>query len=249
MKKTKIVAIIAGIVVIVGVLVGVSVWQGKNAPKMAESAEVARDFAKNGYLRAELKERAEALEGDYDAFEIHEASKESGGIADHIRGDINKAKVVLFEFADYQCSHCAEWNKVINELLETYKEKVALVYRSYSLSYNTNSVMVASAVEAAGLQGYWLEYKDYVFENQADWYYDKHETLQGRLEKYFMLVTDGKGDLEKFRKDMMSEEVAAKLAYDMKLADTVELQGTPAFYMDGKLVALADLIKTVQEKL
>ena len=64
---------------------------------------------------------------------IYPASEETGGIAEKVIGDPDTASVVLYEYADFGCSHCADWNKTINELLEKYEGKIALVFRNYDL--------------------------------------------------------------------------------------------------------------------
>ena len=52
-----------------------------------------------------------------------EASDNNGNIADHIKGDKN-APVTLFEYADFQCSGCANFNPWSKELLKEFDGKV-----------------------------------------------------------------------------------------------------------------------------
>ena len=52
---------------------------------------------------------------------------------DHRRGD-PKALVTLVEYGDYQCPHCAAAHPVVRELLRSFDEDLALVYRHFPLA-------------------------------------------------------------------------------------------------------------------
>lgn len=195
--------------VIVAAFVGFAVWT------TAEKQEQAIDFTK------------------YDEYSIMEPNADNGGIADHVKGNID-AKVVIYEYADYQCPGCASINPWVNKLVDEYKDKIAVVYRSFLLSYHANAHAAAAAAEAAGLQGYWKEYADFLFANQSEWEYVSASERGAYFANYFTEVTDGKGDIEKFQADMASKEVSAKIDFDIGLAGKVEISATPAFYLDGE---------------
>lgn len=161
--------------------------------------------------------------------QIFPASEESGNLPENIDGDPN-APILIFDYSDYQCEHCASFNNYLNQLVEEYDGKVAVVYRTFVQNYHANGTAAASAANAAAIQGYWKEYKDFLFANQNEWFYSDAATRQKQFEQYFTTVTDGKGDLAKFRADMLSDEVAAKIAFDRKLAEERNLTYTP--YID-----------------
>lgn len=175
---------------------------------------------------------------DYDAYDLNSviaADENTGGLAENVDGDPD-APVLLYEYGDYQCTACAPMNPHINELLEEYDGKVAVVFRTYIMSYHDNGVAAASAANAAAIQGYWKEYKDLLYETQNDWYYAEGDERQQMFEQYFEQATDGKGDLEQFRQDMGSKEVAQKIKFDAALSERVGLEWTPSFYLDGELL-------------
>ena len=175
---------------------------------------------------------------DYDAYDLNSviaADENTGGLAENVDGD-PEAPVLLYEYGDYQCTACAPMNPYINELLEEYDGKVAVVFRTYIMSYHDNGVAAASAANAAAMQGYWKEYKDLLYETQNDWYYAEGDERQQMFEQYFEQATDGKGDLEQFRQDMESKEVAQKIKFDAALSERVGLEWTPSFYLDGELL-------------
>ena len=175
---------------------------------------------------------------DYNAYDLNSviaADENTGGLAENVDGDPD-APVLLYEYGDYQCTACAPMNPYINELLEEYDGKVAVVFRTYIMSYHDNGVAAASAANAAAIQGYWKEYKDLLYETQNDWYYAEGDERQQMFEQYFEQATDGKGDLEQFRQDMGSKEVAQKIKFDAALSERVGLEWTPSFYLDGELL-------------
>lgn len=175
---------------------------------------------------------------DYEAYDLNSviaADENTGGLAENVDGD-PEAPVLLYEYGDYQCTACAPMNPYINELLEEYDGKVAVVFRTYIMSYHDNGVAAASAANAAAIQGYWKDYKDLLYETQNDWYYAEGDERQQMFEQYFEQATDGKGDLEQFRQDMGSKEVAQKIKFDAALSERVGLEWTPSFYLDGELL-------------
>ena len=120
--------------------------------------------------------------------------------------------------------------------MEQLDGKLAIVYRSFLLSYHQNGTAAASAAEAAGLQGYWKEYADKLFEEQSEWEYADTSERTELFNKYFKEVTNNKGDLDKFNQDIASEAVSKKISFDMGIGKRVDVSGTPAFYVDGQLI-------------
>ena len=173
---------------------------------------------------------------EYDFYSIIEPDANNGNIGDHVKGN-PEAPVVIFEYADYQCPGCASMNKRVNSIVEELDGKLAVVYRSYLLSYHQNGTAAASAAEAAGLQGYWKQYADKLFTEQAEWEYASPSERTELFDKYFVEVTGGKADLEKFHKDIASEAVSKKISFDMGIGRRIDIAGTPAFYVDGQLIS------------
>ena len=204
-KKGNIVAII-GVLAVVAMFTGVIIWRLND-----KSAEIS----------------------EYDTFSVIEGNDENGGISDHIKGTLDKAKVIIIEYADYQCSACANANPRINKLVEEYNGDVAVVYRNYLLSYHQNGTAAASAAEAAGLQGYWKEYADKLFTNQAVWSEASGDERTQLFVNFFNAVTNGEGNEEQFKNDMKSAEVKKKIAFDNELGNRTNVEGTPSFYYNG----------------
>lgn len=222
-KKT---GIIIGVMVAAFLaLVGVSLWQRN---------QVTSDLGK--YDLNEITKISETIDyGGYDFTKIIPADENSGNLPENVMGDPN-APVVIVEYADYQCNFCAPMNPYVNQILKEYNGKVAIILRTYILSYHNNGVAAASAANAAAIQGYWKEFKDLAFANQNEWFYSGEKKRQEQFEEYFMTVSNGEGDLEKFREDMKSDAVKQKIAFDLGIGNEIEVGGTPYFYLDGEWI-------------
>lgn len=176
---------------------------------------------------------------DYDLYTVIEPSEANGNLGDMVEGD-KDAPVLLFEYGDYQCDACAPMNPYINQLIEEYDGKLALVFRTDIMDYHQNGTAAAAAANAAAMQGYWREYKDKLYSDQDDWFYSNASTRQGQFERYFTEVSKGQGDMEKFRKDMRSREVTQKITFDNGLSEKIGVEWTPSFYIDGERISQRD---------
>ena len=176
---------------------------------------------------------------DYDFYSVIGPDASNGNIGDHVKGNPD-APVLIFEYADYQCPGCASINPKVNKVIEQLDGKLAVIYRNFLLSYHQNGTAAASAAEAAGLQGYWKEYADKLFSTQAEWEYASASERTTLFNQYFEEVSDGKGDLDKFNSDIASENVSKKINFDMGIAKRIDVQGTPAFYVDGQWIQWGD---------
>lgn len=205
-KKTWI--ILGALIIGFGALLGVSIWQG-NANRV--------DYSK------------------YDVHNVIAADENNGNFGDLIEGDPD-APVKIYEYGDYQCDACAPMNPYINKLVEEYDGLVAVVFRTIIMSYHQNGTAAAAAANAAHLQGYWKEYKDLLYSNQNDWFYSSATERQPQFEEYFMTASDGKGDLEKFRTDMASNDVMKKIDFDAAISERADVSFTPTFYVEDEFV-------------
>ena len=178
------------------------------------------------------------------ADQIFPASSETGDISEKIVGDPDQASLILYEYADFACPHCADWNEVVNEELTEYPGKIALVFRAYDLGFK-NGPAAARAATAAQVQGYFKEYKDLLFRNQAEWTGITGTKLTDLFAEYFQTASGGSGDLDKFAQDLQSPSVKTRLKFEQKLGKAINLTGTPTFRINGATVPLANLTQTV----
>ncbi len=174
---------------------------------------------------------------DYVGTAIVAASEDTGGIAEHVRGSA-EAPVIIHEYANFQCSHCALMNPVVEQAVAESNGQLAVVFRNMTWAAMQNSKAAASAAEAAGLQGFWDAYADKLFEEQAEWSYADGAERTDLFKKYFEEVAGEQGDVARFEADMSGEAVAKKISFDLGMANQAGAEATPAFYIDGQLIDL-----------
>ena len=190
--------------------------------------------------------RTSEPEPQINADTIQSPSEESGFIGEKIVGNPNEAKLVLYEYADFGCPHCAEWNKMMNSLMSKHDGKIGLVYRNYDIGQFKNSSAAARAATAAQIQGYFKEYKDLLFANQSEWFYADGAELNELFFEYFKTASNNSGDLEQFKADINSDSVKKRLEFEQRLGKMVNLTGTPTFRIDGKTIQLGKLVETIE---
>ena len=177
---------------------------------------------------------------------IIEPSEQTGNISEKIIGDPDEASLIVYEYADYGCSHCADWNRQMNELVKKYDGKLAIVFRGYNIGFQ-NGLAAAYAATAAQIQGYWKEYKDLLFTNQSEWIYAEKKDANDLFVEYFKRASNNTGDTEKFKDDMNSTSVKTRVSFEQKMGKKVGLQGTPLFRANGKSVPVGDLVETIEK--
>lgn len=171
---------------------------------------------------------------DYDFTSYIGPNEFNGEIGDNVKGDKDKAKVYIVEYADFQCPGCASLNTYVNKIPSNFDDKVAVIYRNYVMSYHQNGTAAASAAQAAGLQGYWKEFGDLLFANQADWQYADVDERTDLFVSYFNKASNNNGDVNKFKSDMGSKAVQKKINFDQDIATKIDVPGTPSLYLNGE---------------
>ncbi|HEY8886783.1 MAG TPA: thioredoxin domain-containing protein [Candidatus Microsaccharimonas sp.] len=171
------------------------------------------------------------------------ASTQNGQIADHVFGKAD-AKVVFVEYGDFQCPSCGGAYPQVKAATETYKDKVAFIFRNFPLTtIHPNARAAAAAAEAAGLQGKYWEMHNMLYETQTDW-----ENLSGDQRTNMFVSYAGELSLNeaKFKTDLASPAVNSKISFDQALGKKIGVNATPTFYLDGKQLSAADAGQIVQ---
>lgn len=174
---------------------------------------------------------------NYSNTDVIAESEDNGQIADHVRGNA-EAPVVVYEYANFQCVHCALMNPMVEKAIEASNGQLAVVFRNVTWAAMQNSKAAASAAEAAGLQGYWDKYADKLFTEQVEWSEASGSKRTELFNKYFNEVSDGQGDLAKFQADVASDAVAKKIEFDVGLANEAGVDATPTFFVEGQKIEL-----------
>lgn len=157
----------------------------------------------------------------------------NGNLGDNYEGN-KDAKVFIVEYADYQCPGCATTFPYLSEIVEEYKGKVGLIFRSFILSYHKNGTAAAHAANAAALQGYWQAYATILFKNQSEWEDLDTGKRDTKFKSYFEEASKNQGNADQFLSDMNSEAVKKKVKSDMAVAKLVNITETPTIIINGE---------------
>jgi len=167
----------------------------------------------------------------------------TGANGDHVFGKAD-AKVVLFEYGDFQCPGCGGAYPQLKTITEKYKDKIAFVFRNFPLtSIHPNALAAATAAEAAALQGKYWEMHDKLYEAQDDW---SGVSATNRGEVFLGYARDLGLNTDKFTTDMSSQTVADKIARDRALGGKLDVSSTPTLYINDQKLDSDTVTSVVQ---
>ncbi len=145
-------------------------------------------------------------------------------------------KIILIEFSDFQCPFCAKANVTLKQFMEKYGDRVTLAYKHLPLtSIHPEALPAAKASWAAAQQGKFWEFHDALFTNQPRLGEDLYRSTAQSLGL----------DVAKFDRDRTSPAAIAAIQQDLEMAETLGIDGTPFFILNGEVLAgavsLADM--------
>ncbi|MFU8804630.1 MAG: DsbA family protein [Bradymonadaceae bacterium] len=133
------------------------------------------------------------------------------------------ARVVIVEFADFQCPHCREAARVLDEVAKKYGDQIAIYFKQFPLG-SPESQLAAQASLAAHIQGIFWPLHDLIFLNQTS-------INNARIERYARQLGL---NYERFVSDMKSTQVAAAIQLDRQEGIKANLTGTPVIFINGR---------------
>ncbi len=136
-----------------------------------------------------------------------------------------KGDVTLVEFFDYQCGYCKAVHADTRKLIDS-DGKLRFVYKEFPI-LGPASVTAARAALAAHRQGKYAELHNALMENRGQLDDDKIMRIAGSV---------GGLDLERLKKDMQAPEIQASLEKNLRLAQELNIRGTPAFVIGDQIM-------------
>ena len=153
------------------------------------------------------------------------------------------ALVTIVEFADFECPACRAAEPAVDAVLAAHAVTVRFVLKMYPLATHPHAEPAARAAFAAGQQGRFWEMEHALLEGQQ---HLEPRDIEGYARKLRLDVT-------RFRSDLSAPSIAARVSRDRQLGDAVKVQGTPTFYVNGRLLGdgevLADRVREELEGL
>lgn len=137
------------------------------------------------------------------------------------------AKVTIVEFSDFECPFCSRVNPAIAQVMKEYEGKVRVVFRHFPLPMHPNAPKAAEASLCADDQGKFWEMHDALFANQQ-------ALSVPDLKDYAKTIGL---DQAKFDACLDSGSKAEQVAKDMSEGEAAGVTGTPAFFVNGRMLA------------
>ncbi len=155
----------------------------------------------------------------------------AGESPEWVRGNPD-AKVFLVEYLDFQCPACRAYSGIVKQLLADFPNDLKVGYLHFPLtSIHQNALPSAVAVEAAGTQGKFWEMSDLLFDNQSSW-----AAIEASEETFGFYAKQLGLDVSKFKTDLHSPDLKAKVMAQQSAGLKMGLAGTPTFYLNGKKI-------------
>lgn len=158
---------------------------------------------------------------------------QTGTLTQHVEGQ-GKSGVTLVEYGDYQCPFCGQAYPVIKQVEADMDSQITFQFRNYPLTnLHQNAFAAARAAEAAGLQGKFWQMHDALYESQDQWSGSSNPvpTFNQIAQQIGLNVTQ-------FKADYASSKVNDLINADMAEGNKLQIQGTPAFFINGKSTEL-----------
>jgi protein-disulfide isomerase len=155
-----------------------------------------------------------------------------------------KGPVTIVEFSDFHCPYCKRVQATLAQILAKYGDKVKLVYRNYPIdSLHPGARKAAEAAQCANEQGKFWPYHDKLYAGGTD----------VSSEKLKALAEEAKLDLSAFDQCLTSRKHQAAVQKDVEEATRLGVTGTPAFFINGRLVSgsqpLETFVRVIEEEL
>jgi protein-disulfide isomerase len=149
------------------------------------------------------------------------------------------SKVTVVEFSDFQCPYCSKAADVVDQMKEKYGDRVHFVFRQFPLPMHPNARGAAEAALAANAQGKFWQFHDKLFKNQG-------QLTRDGLESF---AKDAGLNVAEFKKALDSKEYAADVDSDVKMGESVAVQGTPTMFINGARVQNPTSFETVSAQI
>lgn len=153
----------------------------------------------------------------------------------HMRGPA-KAAVTLEEFGDFECRPCGDLSPVLEKIEQDYAADLRVIFRQFPLAVHKHALDAARASEAAGLQGHFWEMHDLLYRNRFIW--PRAADVRTAFNDYAKTLNL---DVERFKKDMDSEQVKTRIVSDQQRATSLGVDRTPVLFINNRQVPVTSL--------
>jgi protein-disulfide isomerase len=143
---------------------------------------------------------------------------------DHVQGSI-AAPIVLVEYADFECPHCAHAALVMKGVQQQLGDRLLFVFRHFPLlEAHLHAQRATEAAEAAGRQNAFWQMHEQLFENQ--------DALED--EDLLEYARACRLDLRRFSNELATQRHAVRVRKDLMSGVRSGVVEAPTFFIDGQ---------------
>lgn len=134
-------------------------------------------------------------------------------------------QVTLVVFSDFECPYCSKASVKLEDLVRSYPEHLAMVFKEYPLESHPMSDLAARAAFAAHRQGKFWQMHDTLFSAYGS------QLTRERID----IMAQGIGlDMEQFSEDLGSPAATSAIEADRLLGEQLGVDGTPTIFVNGR---------------
>lgn len=134
------------------------------------------------------------------------------------------APITIVAFGDFECPYCSRGHAIVEQVRETYGDKIRLVYKHSPLPFHSFAFLAARAAVAADTQGKFWAFHDALYQRQAQ-----------LSEEVLLEVAKAAGlDVKRLARQMTDLALDHQIEEDQRLAAALGVRGTPAYFINGR---------------
>jgi protein-disulfide isomerase len=162
---------------------------------------------------------------------------------DIILGSIERARVILIEYTDFQCPACKVYAENVKKLSKDFGDDLLIVHRFLPLtSIHKNAVTSAQAAYAAFKQNKFWEMDELLYENQDSWANtDNPLSIFTDYAKKFNL------NIDQFTNDYTAQSTKEFIDAQRNEGISIGITYTPSFFVNGKIVEVSPDYETFKQ--
>jgi protein-disulfide isomerase len=146
-----------------------------------------------------------------------------------------KAPITIVEFSDFHCPFCRRVLPTLAQLESQYRAKIKLVFRDFPIeNLHPGATKAHEAARCASEQGQFWVYHDKLFAGPAK---SSPEIFKG-------LAAELGLDIDNFDTCFQSGRYQAAVKKDIEDGNRLGITGTPAFFINGRLISGAQPLET-----
>jgi protein-disulfide isomerase len=197
-----------------------------------------RSYLQNARIRQTREKFVRELRGRGNVRVLLEPPRTAVSLDPDRRKGAASAPVSIVVFSDFQCQHCATIRSTLYGLLDKNRGRIALGFRDFPIEQiHPHAQKAAEASRCAAEQGKFWEYHDLLFANQQN-------LEPGKLRS---LATEANLDAKAFDACLESGKHSASVQADFVAGRDAGVAGTPALFVNGRLISGAARAETIQD--